>query len=302
MGELNLIKHFRAGAPTHPWIKVGPGSDCAVLAWPGQHEIAFKIDQVIEGSHFVLSGPEAATPYQAGWKAMAKACSDIAAAGGWPVATTVALNLRKGSNEALALGVYDGLVACCQRFAIGLAGGDFATSENGLCITVSLLGTCPANLAWTRSGAKLGDVLFVTGSLGASRLGKHLNFVPRLDEARRIREIAPNGVHACIDVTDGLSRDLKHICAESHCGAELCAELVPLSTGATLQNALSDGEDFELLLAVEPTAAQKLLQNWNLKTPLTRIGAITASDAGMVLVDIHEGRTPLLDTGFEHHV
>src|SRR5258708_33504284 len=104
MGELNLIAHFRAHAPTHPWLRVGPGQDCAVLSWPAEREIAFKIDQVVEGTHFVFSGAGAITPRQAGWKAMAKACSDIAAAGVWPVAPTGPVNLQRRSDGTVALG------------------------------------------------------------------------------------------------------------------------------------------------------------------------------------------------------
>ena len=107
MGELSLIEKFRAGAPQHPAIIVGPGSDCAVLNWPSSTDLLFKIDQVVEGTHFLLSGPEAATPRQVGWKAMAKTCSDIAAAGGWPIAAMVAMNVRKGTDESVVMGVYD---------------------------------------------------------------------------------------------------------------------------------------------------------------------------------------------------
>src|SRR5208337_3341747 len=113
MGELSLIKQFRAGAPAHPWVAVGPGQDCAILRWPPDRDLAFKIDQLVEGAHFMLHGPEAAAPSRIGWKAMAKACSDIAAVGFWPVAATVAVNLRKGTDERLVMEIYGGLTACC---------------------------------------------------------------------------------------------------------------------------------------------------------------------------------------------
>jgi thiamine-monophosphate kinase len=232
MNELELIKSFRASAPKHPWLLVGPGQDCAVLRWKPDRDIAFKIDQIVEGTHFVLKGPDAAKPKQIGWKAMAKACSDIAATGYWPVAATVAVNLQKGSAAKLPLQLYAGLCACCKRYGFALAGGDISVSRNGLSVIVSLLGEGPKGKAWLRRGAKAGDVLLVTGTLGGSRGGRLLNFHPRLEEARAIRALIPDGVHACIDLTDGLSRDLHHLCEESNVGAELLEANIPFSPEA----------------------------------------------------------------------
>lgn len=308
MGELSLIKKFRAEAPTHPWIVVGPGHDCAVVRWPADRDQAFKIDQVVEGTHFVLSGSGSATPRQVGWKAMAKTCSDIAATGFWPVAAIVAVNLRRGSDEKIALELYEGLVDCCRKFSFGLAGGDIAVSDNGLSVIVSLLGEGPKGGAWLRSGAKPGDWLLVTGTLGDSvRSGRHLTFSPRLEEARKIRDICGSGVHACIDITDGLSRDLHHLCNESDTGAELFAEKIPCSAisrnnmqGALcIEHALSDGEDFELLMSVEPQAAKQLLNVWSGPVGLTHIGIVLPRSQGLSLLS-GGIRTPLPDKGYEH--
>lgn len=307
MGELSLLQKFRAESPAHPWIVVGPGQDCAIVRWPADRDQAFKIDQVVEGTHFVLSGPGAATPWQVGWKAMAKACSDIAAAGFWPVAATVAVNLRKGSDEKIALELFEGLSACCRRFSFGLAGGDLATSENGLSVIVSLLGEGPKGGAWLRSGAKPGDALLVTGALGGSvKSGKHLEFTPRLAEARTIRQICGDGVHSCIDITDGLSRDLHHLCDESKCGAILFEDKIPLAcvTHKDLQgttcivDALADGEDFELLMAVEPESAKQLLNVWSSPIALTQVGVIQGSGCELLAAD--GTRKPLPDIGYEH--
>jgi len=322
MGELRLIKRFRAAAPRHPWVAVGPGQDCAILNWPGDRDLAFKIDQVVEGTHFVLQGPEAATPRQVGWKAMAKACSDIAAVGFWPVAATVAVNLRRGSSEKLALGVYAGLQACCVRYSFALAGGDISVSTKvGLSVVVSLLGEGPKGGAWLRKGAQCGDALLVTGRLGGSRRnGKHLRFKPRLEEARIIRQRLGAGVHACIDVTDGLSRDLHHVCDESGCGAVVFEDSIPYfiprknatCTSAALvehakcskrtcvESALGDGEDFELLLAVEPNAAEDLIRGWRHRVPLTRIGSIQPAHQGCVVVAGDGTRRAMHNVGYEH--
>lgn len=311
MGELELIKKFRAGAPGHLAIVVGPGSDCAVLNWPADSDLLYKIDQIVEGTHFTFDGHFHSTARQVGWKAMAKACSDIAAAGGWPVAAAVAINLKKGSPESLAEELYAGMIDCCKRFEFGLAGGDFSTSENALSVVVSLLGTCPKGKAWTRGGARPGDSILVTGSLGASRKGKHHDFIPRLEEVRRIRALCLDGVHACIDITDGLSRDLYHICEESHCGASISETQVPLSANAlglfveaerAFLHALTDGEDFELLLAVDEPLGRELLEKWDMPTPLTCIGEIVSPQAGISFVSQSGEMRPLPNIGYEHRV
>ncbi len=310
MGELDLLKQFRAHAPTHPSVIVGPGQDCAILCWPAGRDLAFKIDQIVEGTHFLRSGPEAASAKQIGWKAMAKACSDIAATGYWPVAATVAVNLAKGTPPKVALELYDGICACCKRFGFALAGGDLSVSKNKLSVVVSLLGDGPKGKAWLRRGAKSGDLLMVTGTLGGSRGGKHLDFEPRLKEARELRKLIPNGVHACIDITDGLSRDLHHICEESRCGAEVFETEIPYSRDArkaeksgprsALDHVLRDGEDFELLMAVDPRAAATLLKRWKLKTKLSVIGRITPAKFGCKLVRRDGTHGEMADIGYEH--
>ncbi|MCW8132990.1 MAG: thiamine-phosphate kinase [Planctomycetota bacterium] len=310
MGERSLIQEFRRHPPGHPWLIVGPGQDCAVLRWGQGRDLAYKIDQVVEGTHFTLSGPEASTPRRIGWKAMAKACSDIAATGFWPVAATVGANLNRSLGDDWALELHRGLVACCERFAFALAGGDISSSDGPVSVCVSLLGEGPAGGAWLRSGAKPGDWLLVTGDLGGSRGGKHLDFTPRLEEARRIRDLAGRGVHACIDITDGLARDAGHLCDESACGLEIDLAALPVAEAARaaaqkdlrpeLDHVLGDGEDFELLLAVEPTAAQALLKQWNLPTRLTRIGRIVPKDAGRTLVEAGGRKAPMPDLGYEH--
>lgn len=221
----------------------------------------------------------------------------------------VAMNLKKGTPEAVTMGIYDGLIACCKKFNIGLAGGDFSSSENGISVVVSLVGTCPKNRAWTRKGAKPGNALFVTGSLGGSRAGKHLDFTPRLVEAERIREIIPNGVRACIDITDGLSRDVKHLCTESSCGALVYENSIPISKSlrdlprsAALTHALNDGEDFELLLAVDYDSGNELLEKWENGRTLTFLGELREQDRGISIRGEDGVERPLLDGGYEHVV
>jgi len=306
MGELKLLRAFRKGAPQHPWLRVGPGSDCAVLEWNSGRDVVYKIDQVVEGTHFLLKGSGAATPREVGWKAMAKACSDLAAAGAWPVAATVAVNLRKGTPERVAMELYRGITACCRKYKFALAGGDFATSPQGMSVVVSLLGECPKGKAWTRSGAKPGDFLVVTGPLGGSRAKKHLTFQPRLEVARELRRLLDHEVHACIDITDGLSRDLHHLCEESRIGAALLEDAIPYSATAKrskspLKHALRDGEDFELLLAISEEGAKRLARRWkHERGELWPIGRVARAKEGTTLVRSNGVRERLSDVGYEH--
>jgi thiamine-monophosphate kinase len=201
-----------------------------------------------------------------------------------------------------------------------LAGGDFSSGPGPVSVAVSLLGEGPPILGkqgrrrageggregpWRRSGARPGDCLLVTGDLGGSRARKHLSFLPRLEEARLLRELAAGAVHAAIDVSDGLSRDLNHLCNESRCGVELDARRIPLSRAARasphpLAAALGDGEDFELLLALAPEAADYVLRHWRHSTPLTRIGRFLSWTEGRWLRTSRGRRVQLPDLGYEH--
>lgn len=312
MSELDLIRFFRQHPHGHPWLKIGPGHDCAILSWDAGQDLAFKIDQIVEGTHFLLSGPEAAEPQEVGWKAVAKALSDMAAAGAEPVAATVAVHLRRGLGDGWAKGLHAGIAACCERFGFALAGGDITSGDGPAGVCVSMLGRCPKDGGWTRGGAKPGDVLLLTGQVGGSRGAskKHLTFEPRIEEAKCIRALAGAGVHACIDVTDGLARDAGHLCGESRCGVEIDEAALPVhpdarllektGQGGALEHALGDGEDFELLLAVESAAAERLLAGWKLATPLARIGRVTESSAGRRLRRANGTLEALPDRGYEH--
>ncbi len=319
MGELDLIREIRRTAPTHPWVTLGPGDDCALLNWAPDKGMAFKIDQIVEDTHFQLNGDAAAKPHEVGWKAMAKACSDVAAMGYWPVAATVAVHLPAYLDESWALALNEGICACCKRFDFALVGGDISSGTGKLSVVVSLLGEGPkadaalneSEGSWLRAGARIGDLLLVTGELGGSLVSrKHLNIQPRLHEARQLRNMAGPAIHGCIDITDGLARDLAHICDESECGAVLNEPHIPISAAAKerskqsgrkpLEHALQDGEDFELLLAIEPDAGRELLKHWSHETSLTFIGTILDPTEGRWLDDGSGNRRPLPDVGWEH--
>ncbi len=189
---------------------------------------------------------------------MAVNLSDIAAMAGVPVAAVVSVGLPRQGGRALAEELYLGLREMADAFGVAIIGGDTNSWDGPLVINVTLLGEATPRGAVRRSGARVGDWLLVTGPLGGSILGKHLDFTPRVREALLLHQQAD--LHALIDISDGLAADLGHLCDESRCGAVLRAESIPLTPEAQrmndgrspLEHGLGDGEDFELIAAVSP--------------------------------------------------
>ena len=243
VSETALIEWFRANRKGKKGRRtpVDSGDDCALVR-VGGGEVLFKTDGVTDGVHFQLrhSGPEAV-----GHKALARTLSDVAAMGGVPTHAVAALLLPRRRREAIARGVFRGMERTARRYRVAIVGGDVAVHDGPLSVTVSLLGEMKGVRPVLRSGGRPGDGLFVTGPLGGSIRGKHLSFEPRLKEGRAFAR--RKGVHAMIDISDGLARDLRHICKASGTGADL--EDIPCSPGTSVENALFDGEDYELLVA-----------------------------------------------------
>jgi thiamine-monophosphate kinase len=260
VGEFEYIDWLRHRTPGHPSVIIGPGDDCAVLS---RGDMLVTTDMLLDGSHFVL---EQVGPRRVGRKAMAVNLSDIAAMGGRPIAAFVSVGLPRGPDtEKLAEDLYLGLREMADTFDTSIAGGDTNTWTGRLVISVTLLGEPGPQGPIRRSGARPGDWLMVTGPLGGSILGKHLDFTPRVREAQLLQEHVK--LHALIDISDGLAADVQHICAESGCGAVLFADAIPISAAASklndgrspLEHAIDDGEDFELAFAVSPEDGQRLL-------------------------------------------
>ena len=300
MNEFELIARLTKSLPTNQNVVTGVGDDCAVLdlGMPDKL-ILFKTDAVVEGIHFTKETP----PEKIGRKALARCLSDIAAMAGTPVAALVTLGLpaapkrseggpEKFEPEFVAK-IYDGLNALADKIGVAIVGGETTTDPSGIFISIALLGTVARGKQVLRSGAKAGDAIFVTGELGGSLAGKHLEFEPRLGEARWLAEHFP--IHAMIDLSDGLAGDLPHILKASRVGAELLKSAIPIARAAKLQAkkkppfaaALTDGEDFELLFTVASGDAVKLLDAWKKifpKLKLSCIGKIVAGD-GVILRD-----------------
>jgi thiamine-monophosphate kinase len=262
-GEFAYIRWLRGRTPADPRVSIGPGDDTAALRLADGRETLVTTDMLLEGSCFLLAE---AGPRRVGRKAMAVNLSDIAAMAGVPVAAVVAVGLPREGGRALAEELYLGLRETADAFDTALVGGDTNSWDGPLTISVTLIGQATERGPVRRSGARPGDWLFVTGPVGGSIRGKHLDFTPRVREALALHRAAD--LHAMIDVSDGLAADLFHVCEESGCGAVLRAESIPLTDDAhrmddgrsPLEHGLSDGEDFELVFAVSPGDGARLLR------------------------------------------
>ena len=306
-GEWKLIEWIRSRTRLDPTaFPIGPGDDMALVGLGGESQCLLTIDALLEGTHFDLSK---ATPKQVGYKAMAVSLSDAAAMAAKPVCALAWAGLPESRNMAFAKDLSAGMADAAEKFACPIVGGDITSWNQPLVTVGTALVARPAGIIpIRRSGAKAGDLLFVTGELGGSVLGRHLAFTPRVTEARQLAALVT--IHAMIDLSDGLSTDLGHIARESGVAAEIMADTIPVSEDAKrlakedgrtpLDHALNDGEDFELLLAVEPVDAQDLLkQNPLTSARLTHIGRVLEG-GGVSLVAADGSRAALDPGGYEH--
>lgn len=308
MNEFELIAHLTRDLPTNDSVIAGPGDDCALLdlGIPDRW-VVFKTDAVVEGVHFTRETPGA----KVGHKALARVLSDFAAAAATPTAALVTLALPRGFRVDWLEELYRGLRELATRHGVAIVGGETTTCPENTLISIAALGTAPKSRALRRSGAQAGDAIFVSGELGGSLEGRHLDFAPRLAEAHWLAEHF--AVHAMIDVSDGLAGDLRHLLHASQVGAELLKDTVPISRAAKLRArqgdqakpaflaALTDGEDFELLFTVASRDAVPVLDGWKARFPETRltcIGKITTTP-GLRLRD-HRSVQEISDHGFVH--
>jgi thiamine-monophosphate kinase len=301
--EFAFIEWLRRRTPADPRVLLGPGDDCAALRLTSDIPCLVTTDMLLDGSCFVLAE---AGPRRVGRKAMAVNLSDIAAMAGQPVAAFVSVGLPRQGGMALAQELEAGLREMADAFQVAIAGGDTNSWDGPLVISVTLLGQPTGRGPVTRSGAKPGDWLLVTGELGGSILGKHLDFTPRVREAMALHACAD--LHAMIDISDGLAADVNHICQESHCGAVLWADKIPLSEAARrmnddrspLEHALADGEDFELAFAVPAVDAQRLVTSQPLQG--VRVTVIGECVAEGLWLQVGKDRRPLPPVGYVHEL
>lgn len=292
LGEFGLINRLSKRLKTDPSVIKGAGDDCAVIKLNKNTFQLFTCDMITENVDFIAKED----PYLIGRKALAISISDIAACGGVPGYAVVSMGLPRHTSVERVEKIHKGMRDLAREYRINLVGGDISRAEE-LVIDVSMLGKVEKKYLALRSGAKRGDIIFVSGLLGGSIRGKHLRFTPRLKEARFL--VKNFHVHAMIDISDGLAQDLGHILEESSVGATIYTGLIPLSPDAQgLQDALYSGEDFELLFTLARADAKKIMRRHS--SIFHPVGEITHKKYGLRLID-ENGRDRLIKPcGFRH--
>jgi thiamine-monophosphate kinase len=313
LSEKSLISRIRKTAGPGAGVAVGIGDDCAVLNIPKGEQVLVTTDFSLEGVHF---RSEWHTPEIVGHRCLTRGLSDIAAMGGEPVAAFLSLALPAKLHPAWIQRFMRGLLRLARQYKVTLAGGDTAESPSGILADIVVVGCVPKGRAVLRSGAHPGDRIYVTGDLGNSAAAltelfagsrirpadftRHFNPQPRVAVGKVLRE--KNLASAMIDVSDGLSTDLTHICQESGVGAQILAPAIPRSCvgrkrmPVSLLQALHGGDDYELLF----TAPQgKHVPNQIAGVNITLIGHATR-DQRIVLIQENGRRRPLRPQGWEH--
>ncbi|MBE3573460.1 MAG: thiamine-phosphate kinase [Moorella humiferrea] len=327
LGEFGLIQRIQEGCLVKPErVLQGIGDDAAVLHTGGDHLLLASTDMLVEGIHFTL---ETATPFEIGYKAVAVNISDIAAMGGIPLETLISVGLYPDQEVEFVDELYRGMKTCCRLYGVNIIGGDTVASPRAVIVNVAILGRVEAGAVLYRSTARPGDVILVTGDLGASAAGldillnpkpvdaevaarlrkRHFRPTPRVEETRAAVEAG--GLTAADDISDGLAREIKEIASASGVGALLYGEQIPISPDVReaaaaygkdpLDYALFGGEDFELLWTCRPEAVEEIRRAVAARcgTPVTVIGEIVPAAEGVNLR--YQGcRRPLLKGGYTH--
>jgi len=301
-----LIARIRRQAETGSGVLKGIGDDCAVLRIPSAHEAIVTTDFSLEGIHFRREWHSANS---VGHRCLTRGLSDIAAMGGQPIAAFLSLALPKALPQAWVNRFVDGLTALAGLFGVTLAGGDTSQSPGGILADIVVLGSVPRGRAILRSGARPGDRIYVTGVLGSSafilekllekaskpmskkRKDRHFFPQPRIGVGKILRQ--KNLVSSMIDISDGLSTDLAHICEESGVGADVRADLIPRDSDVGLDLALHGGEDYDLLFTSNKVLPQKIAG-----VTVTEIGRVIRSRKMFLITG--KTRKPLRPQGWEH--
>ena len=298
MNEIKLLEKVLPGLKQDKNVFLGPGDDCAALDLGTGDLLLAAVDQVISSVHYDRETTEAR---MAGAKLLKRNLSDIAAMGGKASWALLALATNTKDDKYL-LDFYDGLREAAEKFNVSLCGGDFSSlpkGEKGEVASLTILGTVERDLMCCRSGARAGDIVFVTGALGNSyESGRHLSFEPRLAEGRFLAENA--FVNSMIDISDGLLLDAQRMAKASGLAVMLDLEHIPVNADATLEQALSDGEDYELLFCVPADKAELLWKEWAFETALTCIGKIRENPPGEVISFDGENLSERFKKGYEH--
>lgn len=285
LGEFGLIEKIRSQFPVPQYI-TGIGDDCAIIPQQNDFDTLVSTDMLVEGTHFLLSD---ITPKQLGWKSVTVNLSDIAAMGGELIGTFLSVALPKHLSTDWVEEFMSGYKEISDMYNVPLLGGDTTSSNDNLCINITVLGKCPSKSAKKRSNAKVGDLVCVTGNLGDSGAGlqaileckersenvlhlikKHYHPLPRVAEGLALRNCV--GVHAMMDISDGIGSDLRHILKASQVGAEIDVKKLPISQEMNCvceqfgwnkyELATSGGEDYELLFTIDENSCNQLNINY----------------------------------------
>lgn len=295
IGEFGLIDQLaRLVKINKKEVIKGIGDDAAVLAASGGKYLLLTTDMLAEGRHFTRT----MGPGGIGRKALACSLSDIAAMGGLAKTAVVSLAVPPRLNVHFVYDMYKGMQALAKQFHVNITGGDTIAYKE-IIINIALLGEVEKQCLVLRSGARKGDKIFVTGPLGRSlKTGKHLSFVPRIHEARfLVKNFKPT---AMIDISDGLAGDLAHITQTSRVGAHIYADRIPRVKGASLKEALYDGEDFELLFTLPPDDARWLVDLKKGRFDFTYIGDMVTRQEAVKLMDQQGKVISSVGGGFTH--
>ena len=290
--ELDLITRISRKIKTDSSVVCGIGDDTAVLKYTKNRYLLYTCDMLIEGVDFTSR----ARPEQIGRKALACSLSDIAAMGGLPRYALVSLGLPKRDARSFIDGFYDGLCKLARQFKVNVVGGDLSASQK-IIVDVSVVGQVRKKWLTRRHGARPGDIIFVSGSLGGSIYGKHLSFIPRIKEANYL--VSHYKVNAMMDISDGLSLDLYRLCQASGVGAVIYEDLVPVAGQAkSFDEALRMGEDFELLFTMPAAQARRLIKNRG--ESFKAIGEIRENKFGLKLITRDYKEKVLESKGYQH--
>ena len=294
LGEFNFINRINKAVKLSGRVIKGIGDDAAVLKYKKDKYLLFTTDMLIEGRHF----NKGARPELVGKKSLSCNISDIAAMGGVPKFAVISIGLPGSMDLKYADGLYKGIRKVAGKFGVDLVGGDTVGSGKVI-INIALLGEVEKGNLTLRSGAKENDIIFVTGNIGGSIKLRHLDFAPRLKEARFL--VKNFKINSMIDASDGLLADLGHILEESNKGASICEKAIPVSRNAAgFDSAVRDGEDFELIFTLPKQHADILEKAWPFKTRLSRIGQIRSGRKGFSLVRKSGKSEEIKPAGFTH--
>jgi len=294
LGEFNFINRISKTIKLSNRVIKGIGDDAAVLGYAKDKYLLFTTDMLVEGKHFYKSDKAELV----GKKAISCNISDIAAMGGVPKFAVISVGLPGSLDLKYADGLYKGIKKAADGFGVDLVGGDTVGSKK-IVINIALTGEVENKNLTLRSGAKENDAIFITGYIGGSIKIKHLNFTPRLKEARYL--VKNFKINSMIDVSDGLLADLGHILKESGRGAIIYERAVPISKNASnFNSAVRDGEDFELVFTLPESSAGRLKKIWPFKTKISEIGRICSSRKGFFLVRKNGKSEKIKPLGFKH--